>query len=67
MARGEGEIVSTGALAALSGTKTGRSPKDKRIVDEASTTKDIWWSDANIRLTEKTFEAFSEHTMGLEG
>ena len=56
MARGEGEIVSTGALAALSGAKTGRSPKDKRIVDEASTTKDIWWSDANIRLTEKTFE-----------
>ena len=56
LARGEGEIMSTGALAALSGTKTGRSPKDKRIVDEASTTNDIWWSDANIRLTEKTFE-----------
>jgi hypothetical protein len=31
--RGEGEIVSSGALAARSGAKTGRSPKDKRIVD----------------------------------
>ena len=56
MARGEGEIVSTGALAARSGEKTGRSPKDKRIVDEPSTTDDIWWGDVNIRLSEKTFE-----------
>ena len=56
MARGEGEIVSTGALAARSGEKTGRSPKDKRIVDEPTTTDDIWWGDVNIRLSEKTFE-----------
>ena len=56
LARGEGEIVSTGALAARSGEKTGRSPKDKRIVDEPSTTGDIWWGDVNIKLQEKTFE-----------
>ena len=35
LTRGEGEIVSSGALAARSGDKTGRSPKDKRIVDAA--------------------------------
>lgn len=53
--RGEGEIVSSGALAARSGAKTGRSPKDKRIVDGEPSTRDIWWGDVNIRLSEKTF------------
>jgi ATP-dependent phosphoenolpyruvate carboxykinase len=36
-------IVAGGALVALSGSKTGRSPKDKRIVDEPSTSGDVWW------------------------
>lgn len=53
--RGEGEIVSSGALAARSGAKTGRSPKDKRIVDAEPSTKDIWWGDVNIKLQDKTF------------
>ncbi len=38
-------IVSGGALLALSGSKTGRSPKDKRVVDEASTSADVWWGE----------------------
>lgn len=54
--RGEGEIVSSGALAARSGEKTGRSPKDKRIVDSDPSSKDIWWGSVNIKLEEKTFE-----------
>ncbi len=48
-------IEFTGALATRSGDKTGRSPKDKRIVESPETTKDIWWGDINIRLTEKSF------------
>ncbi|KAF9580844.1 hypothetical protein BGW38_002350, partial [Lunasporangiospora selenospora] len=36
-------ISSAGALVTSSGKKTGRSPKDKRIVDEPSTNEDIWW------------------------
>ena len=56
LARGEGEIVSSGALAARSGQKTGRSPKDKRIVDAEPSTKDIWWGDVNIKLSDKTFQ-----------
>ena len=56
LARGEGEIVSSGALAALSGEKTGRSPKDKRIVDSAPSNDDVWWGSVNIKLAEKTFE-----------
>ncbi|MBK8097992.1 MAG: phosphoenolpyruvate carboxykinase (ATP) [Planctomycetes bacterium] len=54
--RGEGEIVSSGALAARSGQKTGRSPKDKRIVDAQPSSKDIWWGDVNIKLADKTFQ-----------
>lgn len=36
-------ILSTGALAALSGQKTGRSPKDKRVVKERAHADDVWW------------------------
>jgi phosphoenolpyruvate carboxykinase (ATP) len=44
-------ITSTGALAAYSGAKTGRTPTDKRIVDN-EVSKDIWWGKVNIKLDE---------------
>lgn len=50
-----GAISSTGALIAMSGVKTGRSPKDKRIVDHPDSTGDIWWGPVNIRMDERTF------------
>jgi len=40
-------ITSSGALTAYSGAKTGRSPSDKRIVQEASSEKEIWWGPVN--------------------
>ena len=48
-------IVSNGALAVLSGEKTGRSPKDKRIVRNKESENDIWWSDVNIGLDNEIF------------
>lgn len=48
-------ITSSGALATRSGTKTGRSPKDKRIVVHSDTKDDIWWGAVNIGLDEKSF------------
>ncbi|MCO5612598.1 hypothetical protein L7F22_066866 [Adiantum nelumboides] len=36
-------ITSTSALATLSGAKTGRSPRDKRVVKEETSEKDLWW------------------------
>lgn len=50
-------ITSTGALATLSGAKTGRSPKDKRVVKEADTQADLWWGKGspNLEMDEKTF------------
>ncbi len=48
-------ISSTGALIAYSGKKTGRSPTDKRIVDDAEVRDDIWWGNVNIKLEEQSF------------
>ncbi|KAK9746767.1 Protein kinase C-like 1 [Basidiobolus ranarum] len=36
-------LSSAGAIITSSGKKTGRSPNDKRIVEEKSTSGDIWW------------------------
>jgi ATP-dependent phosphoenolpyruvate carboxykinase len=40
-------ITSSGALTAFSGAKTGRSPSDKRIVQEPSSEHEIWWGPVN--------------------
>ncbi|CAI5522678.1 unnamed protein product [Closterium sp. Naga37s-1] len=50
-------ITSNGALATLSGAKTGRSPKDKRIVKEETSQDDLWWGKGspNIEMDEETF------------
>jgi len=48
-------ITDTGALVALSGQKTGRTPKDKRIVAEASSENEIWWGSVNMRLDREAF------------
>lgn len=49
-------IVDSGALVAMSGEKTGRSPKDKRIVVHPDSKEDVWWGDVNIPLDEDTFD-----------
>ncbi|MFT7624684.1 MAG: phosphoenolpyruvate carboxykinase (ATP), partial [Myxococcota bacterium] len=49
-------LTNYGALIALSGEKTGRTPRDKRVVDEPDSTDDIWWGDVNIKLHEHSFE-----------
>ena len=49
-------IADSGALVAYSGSKTGRSPKDKRIVRAAESEGDIWWGTVNIALERRSFE-----------
>ncbi|ACY14550.1 phosphoenolpyruvate carboxykinase (ATP) [Haliangium ochraceum] len=56
-------ISRTGALIAMSGAKTGRSPNDKRIVDEPATSEDIWWGPVNIKLDDHTFEINRERAI----
>jgi len=52
--RNEGAIISSsGALINFSGKKTGRSPKDKRIVFEETSKDEIWWGPVNIKMDER--------------
>lgn len=52
--RNEGAIISSsGALINFSGKKTGRSPKDKRIVYEETSRDNIWWGSVNIKMDER--------------
>jgi phosphoenolpyruvate carboxykinase (ATP) len=49
-------VSSTGALVAYSGSKTGRSPKDKRIVKQKPSEDDVWWGPVNFPLDELSFK-----------
>ncbi len=48
-------ISDRGALIAYSGDKTGRSPKDKRVVKHPDSEGNIWWGAVNVPLDELTF------------
>ncbi|MDO5581774.1 MAG: phosphoenolpyruvate carboxykinase (ATP) [Planctomycetia bacterium] len=48
-------ITSTGALMNSSGSKTGRSPKDKRIVEHPDSVDNIWWGPVNAKMPEGSF------------
>lgn len=51
-----GTLTNTGALAIDTGEFTGRSPKDRFIVKDAQTEKDVWWGDINIPFETDKFD-----------
>lgn len=51
----EGELTELGAINAKTGKYTGRSPKDKFIVNEPSYRDDIDWGNINQPIEEDTF------------
>ena len=53
----DASIADNGALVAYSGAKTGRSPKDKRVVENPASKNDIWWGPVNIPCDEHTFQS----------
>ena len=55
-------MTSTGALTAYSGSKTGRSPLDKRVVKEEGSEKDVWWGPVNKAMTPEV----SAHVTNLD-
>jgi len=56
-------IADNGALVAYSGDKTGRSPKDKRIVKHAESEKDIWWGNVNLPLDPNSYQINRERAI----
>ena len=60
LARGEGQLAEGGPLAVDTGVHTGRSPKDKFVVCEASSQERVWWSDINADLSEEHFDGLRE-------
>ncbi|MEO6848762.1 MAG: phosphoenolpyruvate carboxykinase (ATP) [Chthoniobacterales bacterium] len=52
----DASIAENGALVAYSGKKTGRSPKDKRVVEHPDSKDNVWWGPVNIPCDEHTFQ-----------
>jgi phosphoenolpyruvate carboxykinase (ATP) len=57
VAREGAAILSSGALATFSGTKTGRSPRDKRIVEDPASSGQVWWGSVNVPASDDSFVA----------
>ena len=54
---GEGVLSDKGALTVTTGKYTGRSPKDKFIVDTPGVHDDIAWGSVNVPITKEKFDA----------
>ena len=62
LAAGTGQLAHKGALVVDTTPYTGRSPKDKYVVREASSEADIWWGDVNHPMEPDVFDALYRRT-----
>jgi phosphoenolpyruvate carboxykinase (ATP) len=54
--RNEGVLAGSGALAIDTGEFTGRSPKDRFIVEDEITRDTVWWGKVNIKFESARFD-----------
>jgi phosphoenolpyruvate carboxykinase (ATP) len=59
----EATIAENGGLVAYSGEKTGRSPKDRRIVKNPASEKEVWWGTTNIPLGPKSYKTVRQRAL----
>jgi len=60
IAKQEGQLTNTGALAADTGYFTGRTPDDRFIVRDARTAEAVWWGSVNQPVSAEAFDALLE-------
>ncbi len=48
-------MASSGALVAMTGSRTGRSPRDKWVVEEPGSKSKIWWGKVNQAMSEENY------------
>lgn len=60
LARKEGVLAANGALTVTTGPRTGRSPKDRFIVQDALTDKEVDWNAINQPISADKFDALWE-------
>src|SRR5204862_2291347 len=66
--RSEGLLTASGALNAMTGSRTGRSPRDKWVVEQAAIKEKIWWGKVNQPIAEETYLALRQEVMAyLQG
>lgn len=63
LANGEGILTDQGALMVKTGKYTGRSPKDKFIVDEPSIHHEIDWNNVNVPISSHQFESLYKRVL----
>lgn len=58
--QGVGRLAHGGPLVVDTGVHTGRSPKDKFVVEEPGSKDRIWWGDVNRPISEEHFDGLRE-------
>src|SRR6188472_1633115 len=56
-------IADKGALIAYSGTKTGRSPTARPVVEHPNSKDEVWWGSVNVPIDDDTFETNRERAI----
>ena len=63
IARGEASLAANGALVALTGARTGRSPRDKFTVEDAETKGRVDWGKVNQPFPPDKFRALLDRVV----
>lgn len=59
----DSKLSARGALCVLSYAKTGRSPRDKRVVDTDDVRENVEWGSVNVKLSEESFAKVKKRAM----
>jgi phosphoenolpyruvate carboxykinase (ATP) len=63
LARGEGLLANNGAFCVETGKYTGRSPKDRFIVDEPRSRHEVDWGHLNVAISEENFQKLYQRAL----